>query len=835
MKNNFKNFLALYFFFLLIWIKPVLSNEIEFTANEIDTIDKEIIIASGNVKIQNNTGQVITADKLEYDKSKKIHKVTGNIFYKDNSSNQIYSEKLIIDENKKVYTFLDNIQIKNVLDNLQLSSNKIVYNRLDETIESVGLTELNKNNQINIKTSNIIFKKKDKILLSNDKSTIIDSLKNNIEIEKFYFSLKKNQIIADQVMIIDKDKNKYEIEKIYYDLNKAKIYGKDIIINSDNELLSSKKHLARSKSRSLISEKNFLTLNKTVYTNCKKRDNDRCPPWLIQAEKIEHDKKNKIINYKNALLKFYNVPVLYFPKFFHPDPTVKRQSGFLTPVFSTQNTNGYLKLPYFFAISESSDFTFSPRFYDNSKNLYQGEYRKITENSNHIFDLSIKNDNPLLLDKNSSDTHFFSKSSIKSNFDYFDNSQFNIKLQTVSDEKYLKQFNVKSPIIESQTILNSIIKFEGSNEDLEFAISTEVYEDLSKKNNNDRHEFILPNYNFTKKLNLNFDGQLEFNSLGYNKLYDTNVNEKILVNDLNYKSFDYINNYGFISNYEVNLKNFNADSKNSKSLKNKTENTLQGLIQFNSKLPMFKESKNFRKTLTPIISAKFNPTTSNKDIKNDNKFVDYTNIFSINRLSSNEVLEGGESISIGNEYKIFKKKDLSDEIFSLNLAASFRKNENSDLPLKSSLGQKTSNITGQSKIKMNNYVNIDYDFLLDNNLGKFNYHKIKSNFKVNNFVTSFEFIEESNDIGDESFLANETSYEFDQSNSLIFRTRKNKKTNLTEYYDLIYQYKMDCLTAGIEYKKTYYTDELIKPEESIFFSITFLPFNNTIDLPGVEK
>ena len=165
-----------------------------------------------------------------------------------------------------------------------------------------------------------------------------------------------------------------------------------------------------------------------------------------------------------------------------------------------------------------------------------------------------------MLDKNSSDT-LFSKSSIKSNFDYFDNLQFNIKLQTVSDEKYLKQFNVKSPIIESQTILNSIIKFEGSNEDLEFAISTEVYEDLSKKNNNDRHEFILPNYNFTKKLNLNFDGQLEFNSLGYNKLYDTNVNEKILVNDLNYKSFDYINNYGFISNYEVNLKNFNADSK----------------------------------------------------------------------------------------------------------------------------------------------------------------------------------------------------------------------------------------------------------------------------------
>ena len=105
-----------------------------------------------------------------------------------------------------------------------------------------------------------------------------------------------------------------------------------------------------------------------------------------------HDKKEKTINYTNALLKFFDVPVLYFPKFFHPDPTVKRQSGFLAPSILTQNTASYLKTPYFFAISESSDFTFSPRFYDNQKNIYQGEYRKVSKHTNHIFDASIKND-----------------------------------------------------------------------------------------------------------------------------------------------------------------------------------------------------------------------------------------------------------------------------------------------------------------------------------------------------------------------------------------------------------------------------------------------------------
>ena len=88
---------------------------------------------------------------------------------------------------------------------------------------------------------------------------------------------------------------------------------------------------------------------------------------------------------------------------------------------------------------------------------------------------------------------------------------------------------------------------------------------------------------------------------------------------------------------------------------------------------------------------------------------------------------------------------------------------------------------------------------------------------MNNFVSSFEFIEENNDIGEEHFLSNETSYEIDKNKNLLFRTRKNKKTNLTEYYNLIYQYKMDCLVAGLEYKKNYYSSGGLKPEESLFF------------------
>ena len=56
-----------------------------------------------------------------------------------------------------------------------------------------------------------------------------------------------------------------------------------------------------------------------------------------------------------------------------------------------------------------------------------------------------------------------------------------------------------------------------------------------------------------------------------------------------------------------------------------------------------------------------------------------------------------------------------------------------------------------------------------------------------------------------------------------FKTRQNRKFNLTEFYDLIYQFKNDCLTAGIQYKKTFYNDKDIKPNEDLMFTLTLFP------------
>ena len=46
---------------------------------------------------------------------------------------------------------------------------------------------------------------------------------------------------------------------------------------------------------------------------------------------------------------------------------------------------------------------------------------------------------------------------------------------------------------------------------------------------------------------------------------------------------------------------------------------------------------------------------------------------------------------------------------------------------------------------------------------------------------------------------------------------------------------MDCLVAAVEYNKDYYKDGALKPEESISLSLTIMPFDNSINLPKIDK
>jgi LPS-assembly protein len=218
-----------------------------------------------------------------------------------------------------------------------------------------------------------------------------------------------------------------------------------------------------------------------------------------------------------------------------------------------------------------------------------------------------------------------------------------------------------------------------------------------------------------------------------------------------------------------------------------------------------------------------------KNLKDEDRRIDINNIFSLDRISFANTVESGQSLTIGAEYKKSrkgKKGNSPKDVLELSVATVFRDEINDNIPTSSSLGNKSSDIVGFIGVDPNNFFSSSYNFTVDNNVDQFKYHDITANFQVNNFVTSFKYVEEKDNIGDENYLQNITSFKFDDNNSISFSTRKNKKIDLTEYYDLIYSYQNDCLTASIEYNKEYYTDNDLKPTEQLFFSLTIVPLGS---------
>ena len=759
------------------------ANEFIIESTEVKILEKgNITEAKKGVKIISNDGVEISSNELIYDKKKNILKIFGNVQIKDKKNN-IFTEG-------EEYIYFKNI----------------------EKIISKGKTNSKIQDKYIIESLDLIYERNLSKIHSQNKSSIIDQNNNNFFFDKFEFNIKNNILKAKDLSLFDNLNNQYYLSFAVVNLEENKFLGSDIFIDFKDDLFGNNENDPRLKANSLISEKNQTKVYKGNFTTCKK-NKEKCPQWAIYAEEIVHKKKEKKIEYKNAWLKIYDKPVLYFPYFFHPDPTVKRQSGFLMPSFQSSNNYGTSsQIPYYKVISDRKDLTFSPRLFFDNKALIQTEYRQANKNSDLILDFSV------FADGNSTKNHFFADISSKNQ-----NKTLDFHIENVSNAHYLKSQNINSSIKNDYSSLSSYFIYGSESYDSSLNISFEVYEDLNKKKS-DRFEYIFPNFNYEKKLytDSEINGEMNFNSRGYKKIYETNIDESILVNDIKYSSDTKINSNidGLQTNYELLIRNLNSDSNNSNNFKSGGDQKLLSTLVLDYRLPLKKENEFYSNYLSPKLSFRYSPNET-KNNSNLNKKLTYDNIYSIDRIDDTAV-EGGESLTAGFEYLSKNKKN--ENFYSLSLTNIFRLNENPDLPKIYGISNKRSDLIGNFNFVPSKFFDFNYQFSLDKNLDGSNYNLIKTNININNFVTSFEFLEEDNYLSQDSYISNTTKFNFDNNKSLSFGTSKNLDKNITDYYNIIYEYQSDCLTAALEYNKNYYTDGDLKPEENLLFSIKIIPF-----------
>ena len=476
-----------------------------------------------------------------------------------------------------------------------------------------------------------------------------------------------------------------------------------------------------------------------------------------------------------------------------------KDSQVLIPSFKTSpNNNTFLSIPYYKVLDNNRDFTFTPRLYAKDQLLAQSEYRQVNKNSKYITDFSILKDND-----NKIESNLFFNLNKNLNLENFNNNSLELKLETTSNDTYIKANKLNSPIINNYDLLENSLNIDMLSEDLNVSTEFTIFKKLNKTDN-DKYEYIFPKINLSKNLKnkTKLNGGFNFKSENFIHNYETNITEKVNTNDLIFNSNPQITNNGFSNNYEFIIKNSNTNSQKSKLHKEGEEFYYSGLIQFNSSFPLVKEDEKNRKLLKPKLSLKFSPGHT-KDISKETFKLDVNNIFNLDRISSNETLEGGLSLIYGADY-ILTEKDNKKEILSLKFANNLRLDKNEDLEKDNQLGAKTSNFFGEIKYSPLSFLNTRYNLSTKNNLTDINYQNLITEIKFSNFTTTLDYLRQDEDKN--SYFLNKSSYSLDESKKFKFLNKKKSKNDLTEFYNLMYQYKNDCLSASIEYNKEYYND-----------------------------
>ena len=302
----------------------------------------------------------VSAYEVQLNKESKIIYANGNVQIMDNKKNIIFTEKA-------------------------------EYNKINEVVRSFGDTDIVTSEKFRIQGEDIFYDNIKQVIYSNKKSVITDINGNKIYTDMFKYLTEKNMFFSQgDVKVVDKRDNEYLFSEIYIDEKKRKIVGSDVrSFFNDPTFKTNEKNEPRFFANSGFIDDEGVSFNRGIFTPCQNREGKKCPPWSIQAEKIKHSQAKKTVYYDKAILKIYDFPIFYFPKFFHPGPTVKRRSGFLFPTLVDNSSVGFsASVPYFWALAENRDMTLTPKIYTKENLLVLHEYRHAFDNSYLVVDSS---------------------------------------------------------------------------------------------------------------------------------------------------------------------------------------------------------------------------------------------------------------------------------------------------------------------------------------------------------------------------------------------------------------------------------------------------------------
>ncbi len=641
----------------------------------------------------------------------------------------------------------------------------------------------------------------------------VDEINETIKAAGDAIAINEDNIkIKSNELIYNKNKNFLEVKGnvVINDQMDNTFFLDELNATDDFSIISGKAVKVRLNDGSRIVGSNFNKIDEinvvdnAEYTPCKKENYliKNCPGWKLKSKKIYHDSKNKTIHYDHAQIQLFNIPVFYLPYFSHPDPSVKKRSGFLMPTIQTDKQLGEtFSIPIFLNLRSNRDLTFTPNIQTTGNNFYSIDYRHL----NDWIDLEINSSIDDNDDNTGTSNHLFFKSKI---FNPYGN--LNTYLETSNNDTYMRKNKINN-----LTVLKSGIKFDRGVDDTFFSIETLGYKHLTTETQ--QWEYLYPNiiYDIDNIDNDIFNGNMSLN----NKLsFRKKLNESYVSHassQINWSNQKINKNLGLIYKNEVNLRvtSISIDKKSSSDTSN-----IRFYPQFSSKIsyPLLKSSLLFNQTLTPIIMpiiAPYNNYTDAQTITN-------SNLFSNNRATSINEWESGPRINYGIEWFINSPQGAD---IKTVLGQNYRLNK-----LSNDTASEISNYFINSNININLENYLDGSLIVDRDD-----LKIRS-FNANTFNTLGDLIFALNydyTSGKYNTPAEQVAiggkYKIDNNLFIKFTGSKNLDTNKNIGYQYGILYENDCLGIDLNYYRDLTKDRDVAESYGYSFTIVLKPFGST--------
>ncbi len=265
-------------------------------------------------------------------------------------------------------------------------------------------------------------------------------------------------------------------------------------------------------------------LTHAVYTTCDlcKTDPTKPPLWQLRAYTARQDLENHRIEYEDAFVDLFGVPVGYLPYFSHPDPSVRRASGFLVPSFGQISHIGqFLAVPYYWAIDEQQDLTLTPEITTGSGEQLTAQYRRRFNNG------TVEAEGAFAVDQGKPNAYIFTKGT----FTYDDTFRYGFNINRASSSTYLRDFAVQN----YSSVLTSSAFIEGFGVGAYTKLDAIAYQGLATTISQSKLPYVLPRYEYSFFSEPTFGGRFRFDTTDFNVVREQGTNTQRAAASVDYQ------------------------------------------------------------------------------------------------------------------------------------------------------------------------------------------------------------------------------------------------------------------------------------------------------------